>query len=384
MAQRYTSNNHIKLVHSGVDFFDTICRMIDSGANSVHLHTYILSNDQTGQRVTDCLLKAAARGVEVYVLADGYASQDLPAEFQERLKQGGIRFRFFSPLFQSRNLYFGRRLHHKVVVVDGWCSLVGGLNIADRYNEVDGQPAWLDLALYVEGNASMELQRICERLWSKNFRIKKFRSPARGREAKVTADNIDIGVRRNDWVKSKQEITTTYKKMFRSAQHSITIVCAYFLPGTNFRMQLKKAAARGVKIRVVLASMSDVPVSKYAERYLYRWMLRNGIEIFEYQPTVLHAKMAMADDQFLTIGSYNINNISRYASIELNLAIRNEQFVRNVRQEIDELISKDCKAITPETYKIRLFSFRQFVQWCAFQFVRTMMTVSTFYFRQKE
>ncbi|PZR28981.1 MAG: phospholipase [Citrobacter freundii] len=385
MSRKYSSNNHIKLVHSGADFFDLICKMIDSAKHSVHLHTYILNNDETGRKVLACLRSAAKRGVAIFVLVDGYASQDLPDQLQEELKGDGINFRFFEPLFQSKHLYFGRRLHHKVVVADGSYSLVGGLNMADRYNDLPGKPAWFDLALYTEGNSAAELQEICEQLWSKKGRLTSFQ-PVNPHllDDQISREEIAVCVRRNDWVKRKQEITRTYSEIFRSARHSITIICSYFLPGAKFRLQLKKAAARGVKIRVVLASTSDVPVSKYAERYLYRWMLRYGFEIYEYQPTVLHAKMALADDAFLTIGSYNINNISRYASIELNLDVKNKSFVSEVRQEIDEIIRQKCKPITTGTYKIRLFSLRQFGQWCAFQLVRFMMTVSTFYFKQRE
>ncbi|RYG54407.1 MAG: phospholipase [Chitinophagaceae bacterium] len=381
MGKKYSSNNHVQLVHSGSDFFDTLCRMIDSAKRSIHLQTYILSNDETGNRVADCLVAAAQRKVEVFVLADGYASQDLPDEFIHKLRNAGAQFRFFEPLFQSKTLYLGRRLHHKVVVIDEACALMGGLNIADRYNTLPQIPAWFDLALYVEGEAVTELLHICEQLWQKKRKIKKIHTKG---PAEHSQDGIAVRVRRNDWVKRRQEITSTYMELFRSANESITIMCSYFLPGTIFRKQLKRAIARGVKVRVILASMSDVPVSKYAERYLYRWMLRQNIEIYEYQPTVLHAKMAMADNERLTIGSYNINNISRYASIELNLDIKDKTFVAEVQKDILQVIKKDCKPINSTTYTTRLFSFRQLLQWAAFQCVRMMMTISTFYFRQRE
>lgn len=384
MSSRYTSYNHIKLVYSGRDFFDTLCGMIGAATHSIHLHTYILNDDETGREVADCLIAAAQRKVEIFILADGYASQSLPDDFIGQLENAGIHFRFFEPLFQGKTLYLGRRLHHKVVVADGACSLVGGLNIADRYNDVGDEPAWLDVALYTEGDVAKELQEICEQLWSKKGRLKKFTAIKQSLLTSNDLRNIAVRVRRNDWVKRKQEITGTYTELFRSAKHSLTIVCSYFLPGTRFRMQLKKAAARGVKIRVVLASMSDIPVSKYAERYLYRWMLRQGFELYEYQPAVLHAKMAIADDTFLTLGSYNINNISRYASIELNLDVKDPEFVTTVRKEVDTIITQKSKPITTASYSTPLFSLRQLMQWGAFQVVRLMMTVSTFYFRQRE
>ncbi len=385
MSTKYTPNNNVKLVHSGSDFFAILCRMIDDARHTIHLQTYILGNDQTGLKVIDCLKSAAKRNVQVYVLADGYASQDISETLQKEMEDTGINFRFFEPLIQSKHLYFGRRLHHKVVVTDARCSLVGGLNIADRYNDTPEQPAWFDVALYTDGSVSAELHNICEDLWAKKRRSKKkYQSKNQRHTETDTQHHISVRVRRNDWVKRKQEITRTYTEIFKSAQQSITIVCAYFLPGTKFRQLLKKAAARGVKIRVVMASISDVPVSKYAERYLYRWMLRHHFELYEYQPSVLHAKMAIADDQFFTIGSYNINNISRYASIELNLDVQDNSFVHSVTQEIEKIINEKCTAVTASTYKTKLFSIKQFFQWSAFQMVRMMMTVSTFYFRQRE
>ncbi len=384
MSKKYSCNT-VQLIHSGTEFFDTLCRMINSATQSVHLHTYIFNDDHTGTLVANCLTAAAKRNVEVFLLADGYASQHLPVEFIRSMQEAGVRFRFFEPLFQSRYLYFGRRLHHKVVVVDSACSLVGGLNIADRYNTLPEQPTWFDLALYLEGPASTELHHICQQLWSKKRRFRKRRALAHSiLDEANTHKGVAARVRQNDWVKRQQEVTATYMELFRSAHHTITIVCSYFLPGLIFRKQLKRAAKRGVKIRVILASTSDVPVSKYAERYLYRWMLRHNIEIYEYQPAVLHAKMAIADDELLTIGSYNVNNISRHASIELNIDVKDKEFSGKVLKEIDQIIQKDCKPINARTYTTSLFSFKQFMQWTAFQCVRIMMTVSTFYFRQRE
>lgn len=383
MGKKYSTGNSIQLIHSGKDFFDTLCRMIGSARHSVHLQTYIFSDDQTGKLVADCLIAAAKRKVDVFLLADGYASQHLPEEFIHSMQEAGIHFRFFEPVFQSKYLYFGRRLHHKVVVVDSACSLVGGLNIADRYNAVDGQPAWFDFALYVEGPASDELLGICQQLWSKKGKLRKFHRTDHSATGHHH-ESAGIRIRRNDWVTRKQEITSTYMELFRTAEQSITIMCSYFLPGIIFRKQLRRAVSRGVKVRVILASMSDVPISKYAERYLYRWMLRQNFEIYEYQPSVLHAKVALADDHFLTIGSYNINNISRYASIELNLDVKDRSFVNEVRREIDEIIKRDCEPINSTTYTTHLFSLKQLLQWSAFYFVRAMMTISTFYFRQRE
>src|SRR5690606_35735037 len=138
----FSQNNSVRLVHSGREFFDLLEKLIDKATHSVHLHTYIFGDDETGHRVAEALKRAAGRKVAVFMLIDGYASRSLPAEFVQELKDAGISFRFFKPLFKSRSLYFGRRLHHKVIVIDGINALVGGINIADRYNDTAEGKAW--------------------------------------------------------------------------------------------------------------------------------------------------------------------------------------------------------------------------------------------------
>ena len=382
----FSRNNSIRLVHSGEDFFGLLGNLIDNATHSIHLHTYIFGDDSTGTAVADCLVKAARRGVKVYMLIDGYASSSLPAAFIKNLTDADAAFRFFKPLFKSRSLYFGRRLHHKVIVVDGINALVGGINIADRYNDTEEEKAWLDLALYVYGDAAKELYQMCCRLWTRR-RSKQFAPPASlppKPEFVETMENCSVRVRRNDWVKRKQEIWRTYMEIFRSSRESITILCSYFMPGTSFRKALERAAKRGVKIKVILTSQSDVPLSKNAERYLYRWMIRNKIQIYEYKPCVVHGKMAVADNQLLTIGSFNINNISAYASIELNLDVNDAGFSEKVQKKLADIISCDCEAINSSTYKTKLYSFTQFMQWSSFQVIRFFLTISTFYFRQRE
>lgn len=382
----FSHNNSIRLIHGGAEFFELLIQLIDGATHCVHLHTYIFSDDETGTAIADALVNAAKRNVKVYMLIDGYASGALPQQFVKNLEDAGVSFRFFKPIFKSKSLYFGRRLHHKVVVVDGIDAVVGGVNIADRYNDLPGQKAWLDFVLYAHGDASRELYQLCCRLWTKkrsnDFALPQI-LPEKAKDIH-TQDHCSVRVRRNDWVKRKQEVWKTYLEIFKTANQSITILCSYFMPGNTFRKALQRAAKRGVSIKVILTAQSDIRISKYAERYLYRWMLRNAILIYEYQPAILHAKMAIADDQLLTIGSYNINNISAYASIELNLDVQNKAFSEKVQAELEQIISKDCTPINSFTYSTKLYSIQQLLQWSAFQVIRFFLTISTFYFRQKE
>lgn len=382
----FTRRNNIRLVHGGEKFFSLLRDLIDNAIDSVHLQTYIFNNDETGTTIAQALIRAARRKVKVNVLIDGFASKNLPAPFVQEMLDAGIFFRFFEPIFSSKTLYFGRRLHHKVVVIDGFYSLVGGMNIADRYNDLPNERAWLDYALYAEGEVSAELNKVCWSLWEKK-KAKRFKLPP---EIAARIDSLppeglhSVRIRRNDWVKRKNEVWKTYLEILRTSKRSVTIMSSYFLPGMLFRTAIKKALKRNVQVRVIVAGTSDIKIVKWAERYLYRWMLRNGIELYEFEPCVLHAKMGIGDHNIFTIGSYNVNDLSAYASIELNLEVRDTEFCKTMEAEFNHVIETECRQLSTDNYPIRLFSFRQFLQWSSFQVIRFLLLVSTFYFKQRE
>jgi cardiolipin synthase len=387
MAEQYTTLNRISLVHSGEDYFSLLFKLIEKANQVIHLQTYIYENDETGRKVAEALKVAVKRGVSVYLHVDGYASQKLRGKFRTDLEQAGIHFKFFEPLFKSRHFYFGRRLHQKIFVADGLYSLVGGLNIGDRYNDIPNEIAWYDVALYSEGEISYQLHLICNAMWRKR---RKMKDKIHKKEIEEFCDSIPkderqmIRIRQNDWVKRKSEVWNTYRMLFAQANENITIMCSYFLPGRTYRKLLSRAAARGVKIKVILAGKSDVPVSKNAERYLYDWLLRKNIRIYEFETTVLHAKMSVADGDMVTVGSFNVNNISAYASLELNLDIKSKEFASHVQEVMDKVIEKDCKSVTIENYRSSTNIFRKLWQKICYTFVNAMLTLFTFYFKQEE
>lgn len=382
----YSGQNKVELIHGGAEYFGLLIQLINDARESIHLQTYIFEDDETGRRVADALKNAALRKVQVYLLADGYASQQMSASFVNTLTTAGIHFRFFEPILKSNNYYFGRRLHHKVFVADTRFTLLGGINITNRYNDMPKNPAWLDFALYAEGEIARELCILCWKTWNgypANMEI----TPCEEKQLLFNFSKEEtcmVRMRRNDWVRRKNEVSSTYNEMFRNARSHITILCSYFLPGKMIRRRLKNAAKRGVKIKVITAGPSDVMMSKYAERWMYDWLLRNKIELYEYQPTVLHAKVAVCDSEWITIGSYNINNISAYASIELNLDVRNPSFALQAEQKLEAIIKNDCVAITKEKHSSSNNIFKQFIRWCSYEIIRLMLYLFTFYFRQKK
>lgn len=373
-------------VKGGEPFFTLLTELIDEAEHAIHLQTYIFNADYTGTQVAEALMKAARRGVSVYLMADGYASRLLPLPFIKRLEEAGVNFRFFEPVFRSEHFYFGRRLHHKVAVFDNKYALVSGSNVADRYNDVGNIAAWYDMALFVEGDSVLELYEICTKIWERDPTKK---NPLRKKLLDLFSyisreDAVGIKVLQNDWVRRKLEIYFAYQKLFKEARESITIVCSYFLPGLSLRNRLSKAVKRGVEVKVVLAGVSDVALTKQAERYLYNWFFRAGIQVYEYLPTVLHAKFAVVDGEFLNLGSYNINDLSAQASVELNLLVKDRGLAQEAEAEVQTLIETKCLRVNPAAYAFRYFSLKQLWRFLCYHALRMTLTIGTFYFKQEE
>ncbi len=380
------SENKIKLIKSGKQYFDLLLSLIIQANESIHIQTYIFNDDETGNLIIDALKIASNKKINIYVLVDGYASKNLSKNFIEKLKAGNINFRFFMPLFKSNNFYFGRRLHHKLVVVDSNFAVVGGINIANRYNDMLENDTWLDYAIYVEGTIARELCVLCWKTWN-GFTANMGITPCEEKTNSFNFNKIETAlarIRRNDWVRRKSEISITYKEICRNAEKQITIMCSYFLPGRSIRKLLRYAVEREVSVRLILAGQSDIKIAKSAERWMYDWLLRNNIEIFEYQPAVLHAKICVMDQRFVTIGSYNINNISAYASIELNIDVKNNRFAKEVTETLNTIIKRDCIHVTKNEYKKTNNIFKQVYHWASYKIFRIVFFLFTFYFKQQE
>ncbi|MBS1919351.1 MAG: phospholipase [Bacteroidetes bacterium] len=383
--QNYTTNNKVELVRGGEEYFNLILQLINQAKESIHLQVYIYDDDETGKKVADALKAAVQRKVQVYLLADGYASQVMSQKFIDDLRAGGVHFRFFETIFRSKYFYFGRRLHHKVMVADTRHALVGGLNISDRYNDMPGHPAWLDFALYAEGEIAKQLCVLCWKTWN-GFPQRMGITPCEEKELQFDFQEEDksmVRMRRNDWVRRKNEISRSYIEMLKTAHTEITILCSYFLPGRTMRKSILQALKRGVQINLVLAGLSDVMLAKYAERYIYDWMLRNKIRIFEYQATVLHGKVAVCDNEWLTLGSYNVNNISAYASIELNLDVFNRAFASKVNEALTHIIQESSLEITEERLFKSTTIIKRLIRWSSYQIIKLGFYLFTFYFREK-
>lgn len=380
-GSNFSKNNKAQIISGGKEYFDTLLRMIDDAQHTIHLQTYIFKNDETGSMVAEALKNAAKRKVEIYMMVDGYASQDLSKKFITDLVSGGIKFRYFEPILKSKDYYFGRRMHQKVFVSDSKFALLGGINIANHYNDIHGEKAWFDFAILMEGKIAYDLCILCWKTWRSFSAIYEAAPCLPYNEEEI--EGVKLRMRRNDWVRRKNEISATYAEMLRHSTSHITFIGSYFLPGKFIRKLMSEAAGRGVEISVISAGKSDVKIFKNAERWMYDWLLRRNIKIYEYQPSILHAKIAVCDAEWFTIGSYNINNISHFVSLELNIDVLDNMLTAHMEQIVAETISNDCIQVTNESHKKSKNLFIQFIRWCSFQLLKNAFHLFTFYYKRQ-
>jgi cardiolipin synthase len=369
----YRDGHTIELLRSGENFFAAYEKAIDEAKQYIHFQTYIVDDDETGRRIVNALIRAAKRGIRVYFLLDAYGGNSFSKDLINKVEEAGVLFRLFSPRLITKGFQLSLRLHHKVLLADGDTAIIGGMNIADRYHGKAGLKEWLDFAILIKGPECVHVLFILKRLWNRAFISRKERSRETRHNPGQYEENIKVKVLQNNWYRNKIEILKSYRSALKHAQNRMTIFASYFLPGRNERRLLRNASRRGVDIKIVLSAESDEPVFKRATNFLYDFILRNNITIYEYLPSNLHAKVATVDGKWSTIGSYNMNHLSDYGSVEMNANILDNQFAEKFEGLLQEIIEKDCRQVTFEEYIRRKTWLFQLTDWFSYQMIRIMM-----------
>lgn len=345
--------NRLTLLQNGAQYFPRLCADIDAAQSFIYLETYIFSADMTGSLVSQALQRAAQRGVVVRVMMDGFGSSDFPSHWQQQLRDAGVHVQWFrrdiSPFtLRSNRKRRLRRLHRKLVVLDGEVAFVGGINIIDDATRNGGAAApRFDFAVRIEGSVAGEIYAVMRRLWSavlwsrsRGKRIERFIMDA-GRRAALP--NVTVFLRDN--LRYRRDIEHAYLKAISEAKREVVIANAYFLPGLLFRRTLMQAAARGVRVVLLLQGRVEYRLLHYATHALYEELLDAGIEIYEYQVSYLHAKVAVVDGRWATVGSSNIDPFSLLLAREANIAVKDEGFSAELRAALYAAIDKDTLRI---------------------------------------
>ena len=366
-------SENIALVRSGEDYFSRLESIIYNSEYEIHIQVYLFENDATGNRIINALKEAASRQVKIYLILDGLGSLSFPSKIRNDLEQSGINVRFFAPLFSAYTFYLGRRLHQKIVVADSKVALIGGINIADKYHGTPIEAPWLDYAVQLNGEIAKPIQELCNAIFLKKRRLhsQKIKSVFHLQE------DILVRILQNDWLKRKNEISNAYIKSIGNAKEEITIIGSYFLPGRRITQALKKAAKNKVRIRLILSGISDLPMTRRATCYLYSKLLSYDIELYEWNSSILHGKTAVIDSYWTTIGSFNLNNLSSYGSIETNVEINSPIFAQMYQEDLNQIIAQ-CQKITPQTLSIKNTTLAKFTNWISYYSTRFIEIIVTF------
>lgn len=378
---RFTAGNRITLLETGDQYFPALLAAIGAAQREVHLETYIFDEDATGLTVAAALAQAAARGVTTRLLLDGIGCKRLTAAFSAKLRASGIEVLIYRPPPRRFSLHTShlRRMHRKLVVIDGERAFCGGINIIDdRGAHHDGPPRY-DFAVYVEGPLVGDMHRAARRLWLWVGWLAA-RAPAYPRMARrappapLPGGSLAALLTRDN-LRHRRRIEDAYIAAIDASEHEIFLACAYFLPGQRMRRALLAAAARGVRVRLLLQGRPDHALIHRATHALYRVFLASGIEIWEYTAAHLHAKVAVIDSEWLTVGSSNIDPFSLWLSREANVVIRDRSIAATLHSSLQQALHRHARRITEEL-AAPLPPAQRITTWLAYQLARLLIALA--------
>lgn len=356
MERRWIPGNQFTLLENGEEFFPRVFAAIANAKREVVVETFILFEDKVGLQMQEALIAAARRGAQVDITVDDWGSPDFSEHFLDALKDAGVRIHAFNPGPRPFGLrpHLLRRMHRKVVVIDGEVAFVGGINYSADHLADFGPEAKQDYAVEIHGPLVSEIHRFCHASLAEGLRYaghkrqwwrwrKQFRMP---REVLPRAGNADAIFVVRDNRRHMDDIERHYRIAIRAAKKRIVIANAYFFPGYRFIKELKRAARRGVDVRLILQGQPDMAFVKTAAEMLYHNLLRSGVRIYEYCERPLHGKVAVMDDEWSTVGSSNLDPMSLVFNLEANVIIRDRDFNATLSSRLDRLMCDACNEIT--------------------------------------
>ena len=379
-AALLSGGNQVALMAGGDVLFPAMCAAIDAARHQVWLATYIFHGDATAERVARALAAAARRGVWVGVVVDGIGSKATLPAVRGWLGDAGVNLAVFRPVDRWWRLLAPgqlRRLHQKLCVVDDEIGFVGGINVIDDRNDLNH--GWstaprLDFAVRVQGPAVAAIEQAARAIWSRAALGADWRSevaalarsaepvararrvlarlrsmPAADPDAAGALVPVRVAFLVRDNFRRRRSIEQAYVQAISGARQRVDLICPYFYPGRLFRRALRRAAQRGVQVRLLLQGKADYRFAALAAQVLYDEMLRSGVRVFEYTPAFLHAKVAVVDGEWATVGSSNIDPLSLLLNLEANVIVHDPRFTDGLAASIDAAIQVSREVLRPQT-----------------------------------
>ncbi|MGE5639876.1 MAG: cardiolipin synthase ClsB [Clostridia bacterium] len=377
---QYVAGNRFTLLKNGEQYFPALVAALDTAQAEVFVETYIFADDETGSLVADAIARAAARGVKAHLLIDGFGARDFPVRFRRSIESAGGRVLVFRrnvrPMLRRTRL---RRMHRKIAVIDGRIAFVGGINVVDDYETPFDDPRVTpprhDYAVKIEGPLAAEVRGTAARLWRK---VSWARLRRRGELESAPPAPAAAGTQRGalvirDSMRHRRDIEEAYLAQIAAARVEVIIACAYFFPGRRFRRALMEAAARKVRVRLLLQGKIEYPFVHYASRGLYGALLDAGIEIHEYNAALLHAKVAIFDRRCACVGSSNIDVFSLLLAREANVFIDDVAFAAELRASVEHAMRADAAPLAPREWS-RQPLWRRLLIWTTYGLARFVMS----------
>ncbi len=345
MNRPWVDGNSVELLINGEAYYPRVFQAMAQAQEEILLETFIIFDDKVGQQLQQVLIDAARRGVRVEVAVDGYGTADLPDAFISAMTDAGVSFHAFDPqprLAGMRTNLF-RRLHRKIVVIDGTRAFIGGINYSADHLGDYGPMAKQDYAVEVTGPVVAQIHAASRRLMSPVLQPPSEVRPVTEPTGTITA----VMVERDNGQRSTA-IEARYLEALRGARQRIVVANAYFFPGYRLLRELRNAARRGVEVTLILQGQPDMRWVRALSRLLYNYLLRDGVRIHEYCQRPLHGKVALVDEEWSTVGSSNLDPLSLSFNLEANLFIRDRAFNQALYQHLEGLANQQCKPVTLE------------------------------------
>jgi len=339
--------NRVRPLIGGQQTYPEMLAAIRGARKHVHFEIYILVDDRIGREFRDALAERARAGVQVRLLYDSLGSFGLGEEFLGPLREAGVRILEYAPLFPwKRQFGLNRRDHKKILVVDDRLGFAGGINIGLEYVPLEeGGGGWYDVHARVEGPAVHDLAVLFRKTWMKRggdaIPVPE-KPPPELPQDKLPASGVQVIS--NVGLRSRSHMRHAYLRAIRRAERTISIMNAYFIPDRGLRRAFARAARRGVSVRVIVPSTTDVQAVRYASRHLYARLMRTGVRIFEWPGRMMHAKCGVIDGVWSTIGSYNLDKRSFLHNLEVALVVIDARVGDELVREFETQVAR-CQEV---------------------------------------
>ncbi|MGP6419986.1 cardiolipin synthase ClsB [Pseudomonas putida] len=345
----WQGNNRVELLENGEEYFPRVFDAMRAAKSEILLETFIVFEDKVGAELQQILIDAARRGVRTTVSLDGFGCGELTTAYLAALSDAGVHLQIFDPAPKHlgfRTNWF-RRLHRKIVVVDGLIAFIGGINFSGDHLADFGPEAKQDYAVQVQGPAVADIHHFALLQSGRPGRARFWWQRRRQRRADMAFSDHDGQVRLvfRDNDQHHTDIEDVYLHALRRAKRRVVIANAYFFPGYRLLREIRNAARRGVEVRLILQGQPDMLVAKLAARMTYDYLLKAGVQIHEYCQRPLHGKVALVDEEWSTVGSSNLDPLSLSLNLEANVLIRDRAFNQHLFQRLDDLSQNHCKAM---------------------------------------